>query len=189
MPKDFTCDTCFKNFKTTQHLKQHQNKKNKCKPPIFPYAQTNNINSPLSFQVAEYNGSGLSENLSADSDMTVTDITELTKMTSNLLGSNINSTTTISIKTLIDLIIKNKTLLEQLRQFEIENISLKKRMEKLRMENILHKKHTSVIEKFVEDLNTNIKKHNEYLYLSSLNENEQTPDSLSSNTNYLINAV
>ena len=34
MPTTYICETCSKSFKTNQHLTQHKNRKNKCKPVI-----------------------------------------------------------------------------------------------------------------------------------------------------------
>jgi len=45
----YTCETCSKSFKTNQHLTQHKNRKNKCKPAIYkPSLQefdVNNVNT------------------------------------------------------------------------------------------------------------------------------------------------
>lgn len=202
MPKDFICDICLKNFKTTQHLNQHKNRKNKCKPfhiginhssipSQSPFgdisALTDTVNIDLDIMSnGNSNGNGnsnsnftITNNMTTVADLSMSD---LTKTTYNLLGSNTNGSTVVSIQSLIDLIIKNKTLLEQLRQLDNENITLKKRIEKMRMENTLYKKHNSVVEtlvyKFVEDINVSIKKNNEYLYLSSLNDNECIPETV-----------
>lgn len=51
MPSSYACEICSKSFKTNQHLTQHKNRKNKCKPAIYNQSSSltgfdaNNINN------------------------------------------------------------------------------------------------------------------------------------------------
>ena len=61
--KNFVCDICSQSFKTNQHLTQHKNRKNKCKPSIESKPVYQNIINPseMAFKNADFSFSGLLE--------------------------------------------------------------------------------------------------------------------------------
>ena len=61
--KNFECDVCLQSFKTNQHLTQHKNRKNKCKPCGQPPPVYQNIVNPaeIPFKNTDLSFSGLLE--------------------------------------------------------------------------------------------------------------------------------
>lgn len=150
MVSKFTCETCLKTFKTTQHLNQHKNRKKKCQPCI----KDDNIS------------------LNITPNITSNNLFDLNQITSGLLNTNTNNNNILSISNLIELIVKLKTSLNENKHLEELVVVLKANIQKLTHENIILKKKMLVVQKFMEDITC--VSDNEDSYISSLSDSEAT---------------
>lgn len=162
MPSKFTCEVCSKVFKTTQHLNQHKNRKKKCEPcnkpePVF---NTNLLNTIIENSSTSSGGTTLGNSVA----------TNLSDITSSILSLNPNNNTIVSIQTLIELIVKYKSALDEIKKLETSYESVKNHLQKLQIENSTLKKQIYIVNKFIDDFGACTEKENEVSYISALTE-------------------
>ena len=165
MPSKFTCEICLKPFKTTQHLNQHKNRKKKCQPCNKPEPI---INLNLLNTIIETSSSSNDSTLGHSISTNISDITS-SILTSN---TNTNNNSIVSIQTLIELIVKYKTAVEEIKQLENICNSMKINIQKLHNENMLLKKQLNIVNKFIDEFTflDLEEKDNKELFISPLTD-------------------
>lgn len=165
------CDNCYKTFNTGQHLNQHKNRKNKCKP----YAEESKSNvvkltankfySPILLTPCDSTvttPSGLTDEFVSNDDNTI-----LTTTTDSSEKSNdINN---LSVTNLLEFIQSHKKILEDKRKLEATLISLKRENRQLRKENADSKKKMLFVNNFISDYKKQEKEANK---ISSLTDDD-----------------
>lgn len=177
MPSKFTCEVCSKIFKTTQHLNQHKNRKKKCQPSSKP-EQLMNMN--LLTTIIETSSSSSSSNGTTNTG--IGNLTNISDITSSLLTLNANTSNSDIVykanQTLIELIIKYKIALDEIKKLENMYNGMKSNVQKLQNDIFVLKKQLYVVHKFVDEFTCLFEKENETSYVSALTE----PDNNTVNT-------
>lgn len=162
MPLNFVCPTCFKSFKTNQHLNQHKNKKKKCQP----------IEKNPGFDFHLLNTDGGSNNTVISDNSETHNGSELSQITSSIMTSNGNISTSLPVHNLIELIVKYKSALDEIKKIQTVNVGLKNHIQKLHNENILFKKQMSIVQKFISEIKSSGEKDDANIFISPLTDIE-----------------
>jgi uncharacterized protein YkvS len=173
MPSKFTCEICSKVFKTTQHLNQHKNRKKKCQPcsKSEPLMNMNLLTTIIETSSSTSSSSGASHS-------GICSTSNISDITSSLLTLNANTNANNSDivykanQTLIDLIIKYKLALDEIKKLEIMYNGTKNHVQKLQNEIISLKKQLYIVHKFVDEFTGLVEKENEASYISALTETD-----------------
>jgi hypothetical protein len=178
MVKNFVCEVCSKCFNTTQHLNQHKNKKKKCVPvckPLMNNPLTMN-NQSMSLNYVEKNSNKetneFQKNISSipgiinftQDNLSQTSSTEYllnslighsdnfsynSKNSSNSTINTNSDISTSSIPGLVDIFINYKTVLDENKKLNQENLYLMRQVNKLKNENSFLKAQTDLVDSFI----------------------------------------
>jgi hypothetical protein len=152
------CDNCFKPFKTTQHLNQHKNRKNKCKTYI---KNNENFLSPLTLTPCDSSINSLDNSIHSKTDETTnTDNSNqydsivsalsypLTNDSNSFESSNYPN---LSVTNLLDFIKTHKKVVEDKMKLESTVIVLSNKINKLNKENYNLKRKLMYVNNFISD--------------------------------------
>lgn len=161
----FICDNCFKPFKTTQHLNQHKNRKNKCKKYIKN--NENFIFSPISLTPCDSSITSLDDSIHSKTDETFTtnDSNQHDSIVSALSYPLTNDTNSfdssnypnLSVTSLLDFIKTHKKVLGDKMKLESTVIVLSKNISKLNKENYNLKRKLMHVNNFISDYKKQVK--------------------------------
>lgn len=153
------CDNCLKTFKTTQHLNQHKNRKNKCKPKstekISPFLTDHETN------IEEY--------VEITSDKKEDNETKDFKNNDNILS--LNSIDNLSLLNLAEIINNHKKNLQEKQKLESTLVILKKQIDRLNEENFDLKHKIIIVNNFINNFINNYK--NLIITPNSLNKSRE----------------
>jgi hypothetical protein len=161
------CDNCYKIFKTTQHLNQHKNRKNKCKKPVENVENIFNPSFNLSLDIA--NIEKKTENLEIETkiegdnisvgqnnpiqnnpnEFNSSDGESQLKLNISENIKNEKDVENLSITNLLEFIHTHKKVLEEKSKLESTLIILKKHIDNLSVENINLKNRLGIVNNFI----------------------------------------